>query len=103
MGDLQSIGHGGQPTPVVFRAVDPPQDVLVDLVALFPREPHSRGRYHPFGLQMHKVVRGELTRWGMCEQGHWWGPVSYPVSHGPKSDLVTHWIPAWMLKKARPG
>lgn len=33
---------------------------------------------------MHKVVRGELTRWGMCEQGHWWGLVSYPVSHGPQ-------------------
>lgn len=73
-------GHGGQPVREVFRRVDPPRAVLVDLGALFPRQPHYRwGRYHPFGLQMHKVVAGELTCWGLCEQGAWWGLVTYSI------------------------
>ena len=56
---MQSIGHGGQPARDVFRRVDPPRAVLVDLGALFPRQPHCQwGRYHPLGLQMHKVVEG---------------------------------------------
>lgn len=95
---MQAIGYGGQPVPHVFRPIDPPRDVLVDLVTLFPREPHRQGRYHPFGLQMHKVVEGELTCWGMCEQGAWWGLVTYPVSFGPRKRLVTHWVPAWLLR-----
>lgn len=99
VGELQSIGYGGQPTAEVFRPVDPPQAVLVDLCHLFPREPHSTGRYHPHGLQMNKIVEGRLTCWAVCEQGQWWGLVQYPISFGPQSKTVTHWIPAWMLKK----
>ena len=73
--------------------------VIVDLAALFPREPHSRGGYNPAGLQMHSVVEGRLTCWAICEQGHWWGLVTYPIVYGPKRRSVTHWIPAWMLKR----
>ncbi|ANE81002.1 hypothetical protein A7U43_18420 [Mycobacterium adipatum] len=98
MGELQSLGHGGQPVRAVFRRVDPPRAVLVDLGALFPRQPHCRwGRYHPFGLQMHKVVEGTLSCWGLCEQGAWWGLVTYPITFGALERPVTHWIPAWML------
>lgn len=82
MGDLQAIGYGGQPVRDVFRRVDPPMAVLVDLTALFPRQPHGRGRYHPNGLQMAKVIEGQLTWWALCEQGAWWGLVTYPIRHG---------------------
>jgi hypothetical protein len=101
MGDLQAIGYGGQPVPEVFRVVRPPKAVLVDLVALFPREPHSAGHYHPAGLQMHKVVEGELSCWGLCEQGQWWGLVRYPIAYGAKRKTVTHWVPAWLLREKR--
>lgn len=96
---MQAIGYGGQPVREVFRRVDPPIVVLVDLSTLFPRQPHGRGRYHPHGLQMTAIVEGQLTWWGIGEQGGWWGLVTYPVAHGPKHDPVTHWIPAWMLRK----
>jgi hypothetical protein len=98
MGELQRIGYGGQPVPEVFRVVKPPRAVIVDLATLFAREPHRRGHYHPQGLQMHKQVEGRLICWGMCEQGHWWGLVTYPISYGSKRRYVTHWIPAWLLK-----
>lgn len=98
VGDLQAIGYGGQPVRDVFRSVQPPQCVLLDLTTLFPRRPHSRTRYHPFGLQMHKVVEARLTKWAVCEQGEWWGLVTYPITYGPRSADVTHWVPAWVLK-----
>ena len=96
---MQSIGHTGQPAPPAFRRIDPPVDVLVDLGAVFPREPHRAGGYHPSGLQMHAVVEGRLSCWGMCEQGHWWGWVTYEVAYGPNRRSVTHWVPAWTLKR----
>lgn len=99
MGDLQPISYSGQPVPEPFRAVEPPVRVLVDLAALFPRRPHRHGRYHPRGLQMHKVVEGRLTCWGRCEQGDWWGLVTYPIDYGTNRRTVTHWVPAWMLRK----
>ena len=49
MGDLQSIGYNGQPVQQAFRPVEPPMAVIVDLAALFPREPHSGGGYNPAG------------------------------------------------------
>jgi len=73
---LQSIGYNGQPVQQAFRRVDPPVAVRVDLAALFPREPHGAGGYNPAGLQMHSVVDGRLTCWGICEQGNWWGLVN---------------------------
>lgn len=99
MGELQSIGYNGQPLQQAFRRVDPPVTVLVDLAALFPREPHRAGGYNPAGLQMHSVVEGRLTCWGICEQGFWWGLVTYEIAYGPRRKAVTHWIPAWMLKR----
>jgi hypothetical protein len=48
---------------------------------------------------MHGVVEGKLTCWGMCEQGNWWGLVTYPIAFGPKEKTVTHWIPAWVLRR----
>lgn len=98
MGDLQAIGYSGQPVRDVFRSVRPPQPVLLDLVTLFPRKPHASGRYHPFGLQMHKVVEARLSEWAICEQGAWWGLVTYPITYGSQSNTVTHWVPAWVLK-----
>jgi hypothetical protein len=99
VGDLQAIGYNGQPVPPAFRRVDPPAAVLVDLAVLFPREPHRRGGYNPAGLQMHAVVEGRLTCWGMCEQGYWWGLVTYDIAYGPHRKSVTHWVPAWVLKR----
>jgi hypothetical protein len=95
---MREIGHGGQPLRTVFRRVHPPRAVLVDLVALFPREPHSDGKYHPTGLQMDSIVEGHLTCWGLSEQGRWWGLVTYRVKHGAEKDPVTHWVPASVLK-----
>lgn len=95
---MQEIGHGGQPLRTVFRRVHPPQPVLVDLIALFPREPHCEGRYHPKGLQMDSIVEGQLTCWGLSEQGRWWGLVTYRVRHGSEKDPVTHWVPASVLR-----
>ncbi|MCP3811801.1 hypothetical protein NLX62_05580 [Mycobacteriaceae bacterium Msp059] len=98
MGDMQAIGYGGQPVRDAFRVVRPPATVLVDLVALFPREPHLTGRYHPMGIQMNKVVEGKLTCWALCEQGRWWGLVTYRIRFGPHEKAVTHWVPAWVLR-----
>jgi len=101
VGDLASIGYNGQPVRNPFRMVRPPITVLVDLTVLFPREPHRPGRYHAGGLQLHKVVEGRLTCWGMCEQGDWWGLVTYPIAYGSKRKTVTHWVPAWVLRRKR--
>ncbi len=101
VGRLQSIGYTGQPAPEPFRRVDPPVAVLVDLAALFPREPHRAGGYVPGGLQLHAVVEGRLSCWGLCEQGHWWGLVTYDVAYGAHRRPVTHWIPGWLLRRLR--
>lgn len=99
MGELQSIGYHGQPVQQAFRRVEPPVAVLVDLAAVFPREPHRAGGYNPTGLQMHAVVEGTLSCWGLCEQGYWWGLVTYDIAYGAKRKSVTHWIPSWTLKR----
>jgi hypothetical protein len=99
MGELQSIGYHGQPVQQAFRRVDPPTPVLVDLSAVFPREPHRTGGYNPAGLQMHAIVEGRLSCWGLCEQGFWWGLVTYDITYGPNRKSVTHWIPSWTLKR----
>jgi hypothetical protein len=99
MGQLASIGYNCQPVRGPFRVVRPPIAVLVDLTVLFPREPHRSGRYQPNGLQLHKVVGGRLSCWGLCEQGDWWGLVTYPIVYGSKQRSVTHWIPAWTLHR----
>jgi hypothetical protein len=101
VGDLASIGYNGQPVRNPFRVVRPPITVLIDLTVLFPREPHRTGRYHANGLQLHKVVEGRLTCWGICEQGDWWGLVTYPIAYGSKRKTVTHWVPAWTLQRKR--
>ena len=36
----------------------------------------------PTGLQMHPIVEGRLSCWGLCEQGFWWGLVTYEVAYG---------------------
>ena len=100
MGDLAAIGYTGAPLRPPFRPVRPPLPVRVDLAALFPRQPHRVGRHHPGGLQMHAVVPGTLSCWGLCEQGEWWGLVSYAISYGSARRSVTHWVPAWMLVPA---
>lgn len=103
VGKLSSIGYNGQPLRDPFRPVTPPVTVLVDLTMLFPRQPHRDGRYHPHGLQMHKVVEGQLSCWGICEQGDWWGLVTYQISYGSHHKSVTHWVPAWTLKRRGGG
>ena len=101
MGQFASIGYNGQPVRSPLRVVRPPITVLVDLTVLFPREPHRSGRYQPNGLQLHKVVEGLLSCWGLCEQGDWWGLVTYPVDYGSERKTVTHWVPAWTLRRNR--
>jgi hypothetical protein len=99
-GGLAAIGYNGQPVRPPLRPLRPPARVLVDLAVLFPRAPHRTGRYHPHGLQMHRVVTGRLSCWGLCEQGDWWGLVTYSISFGTDSREVTHWVPAWTLRRA---
>jgi hypothetical protein len=59
------------------------------------------GRYHPHGLQLSKVVTGTLGCWGLCEEGQWWGLVTYRITYGAQSRPVTHWVPAWTLRPAQ--
>ena len=96
---MASIGYNGQPVRPPLRPLRPPVPVLVDLTVLFPRQPHRVGRYHPYVLQMHRVVAGWLRCWGLSEQGDWWGLVSYDVVHGSDRGAVTHWVPAWTLRR----
>lgn len=96
-------GDTGAPRRSPFRSIQPPTRVWIDLPALFPRAPHQRGRYHPGGLQMDKVVIGELSMWGLSEQGAWLGLVTYDIEFGTRKKAVTHWVPAWMLKPTTPG
>ena len=104
MSRLASIGYHGQPVRPPFRPVHPPLPVLVDLAVLFPRQPHRAGRYHPSGLQMDKIVVGTLSCWGLCEQGDWWGLISYEIRYGSQRRPVTHWVPAFTLRPAKlPG
>ena len=98
MAGLHPIGYHGQPLRDPFRAVRPAVPVLVDLTVLFPRRPHRDGRYHPHGLQLHKVVEGTLSCWGVCEQGDWWGLVTYEIAYGARRKAVTHWVPAFVLQ-----
>lgn len=98
-GELASIGYQGAPVRSPFIPLRPPVPVLVDLGALFARRPHRGGRYHPHGLQMDKVVTGTLSCWGLCEQGEWWGLVTYPITYGARRGAVTHWVPAWTLRR----
>jgi hypothetical protein len=98
--NLASIGYNGAPLRPPLRPVRPPVPVLVDLGAIFPRRPHRTGRYHPQGLQMHRIATGMLSCWGLCEQGEWWGLVTYDIRFGPHCRAVTHWVPAWTLKRA---
>jgi hypothetical protein len=100
VGELAGIGYNGQPVRPPFRPVRPPVPVLIDLTTLFPRRPHRAGRYHPHGLQMDKVVAGKLTCWGLCEQGEWWGLVTYFIAYGSDRKAVTHWVPGWTLRRA---
>lgn len=100
MGDLAAIGYNGRPLRPPFRPVRPPLPVLVDLGVLFPRRPHRSGRYHPGGLQTDKVVAATLSCWGLCEQGEWWGLVTYEIAYGARRTRVTHWVPAWLLRRA---
>ena len=60
--ELASIGYNGQPVRPPLRPVRPPVPVLIDLAALFPRPPHRVGRYHPHGLQLHRIVAGRLNK-----------------------------------------
>jgi hypothetical protein len=92
-------GYRGAPLRPPLRAVRPPVPVLLDLAVLFPRQPHRSGRYHPGGLQLDRVVTGTLSCWGLCEQGQWWGLVSYDVRWGAQSRSVTHWVPAWTVRQ----
>lgn len=48
---------------------------------------------------MHKVVEGMLSCWGLCEQGDWWGLVTYEIAYGSERKTVMHWVPAWTLKR----
>lgn len=100
MGDLAAIGYHGQPLRPPFRPVRPALPVLVDLGAVFARRPHRTGRYHPRGMQLDKIVLGALTCWGLCEQGEWWGLVTYEIAYGAQRRPVTHWVPAWTLRRA---
>lgn len=100
-GDLAAIGYQGAPVRRPFRPVHPPVPVLVDLAVLFPRQPHRTGRYHPHGLQMHGIVTAMLRCWGLCEQGDWWGLVTYDIVYGAQRRAVTHWVPAWTLRRPR--
>ena len=52
-------------------------------------------------MQLHKVVAGMLGCWGLCEQGDWWGLVTYDVHFGAQRRAVTHWVPAWTLRRPR--
>lgn len=97
--ELASIGYNGQPVRPPLRPVRPPVPVLIDLAALFPRPPHRVGRYHPHGLQLHRIVAGRLICWGLCEQGDWWGLVTYDVAFGANRGAVTHWVPAGILRQ----
>jgi hypothetical protein len=49
---------------------------------------------------MTSVVEGELSWWAAGEHGGWWGLVTYPIKHGTEQGTVTHWIPAWLLRKS---
>jgi len=102
--DLPAIVRTGRPDEgidhrPVFRRVDPPQKVVVDLAVLFPRQPFHDGRVHPDGLRMRARAAGKLTMWGMCTDGAWWGLVTYSIQFGEKRRTVTHWIPSWILLK----
>ncbi len=103
MGDLASIGYNGQPAAQSVSGGASADHCADRSDGALSARAAPVGRYHANGLQLHKVVEGRLTCWGICEQGDWWGLVTYPIAYGSKRKTVTHWVPAWTLRRNDAG
>ena len=100
MTNLASIGYNGRRCGPRCARCDRRSPVLVDLGAIFPAPPAPHRALPPAGTADAQVVTGTLSCWGLCEQGEWWGLVTYDIRFGPHCRAVTHWVPAWTLRRA---
>ncbi|WP_037363046.1 hypothetical protein [Nakamurella lactea] len=93
--------QAGTPTtrsPV--RAVEPPQTVLIDLGALYGRQPHFRRPNVLLIASLHYTAVAELDAWVLAETG-WFGACRYRVklAYGQYIEQ-NHLVPAWALRLA---
>lgn len=84
--------------PIKF--INPPENVLVDLAALFPQSPHRHVVYRAEGLQVDKVVEGKLSRWGCTTEGETLAYVTYQMRFGRDKAPQSHWVPAYVVRPA---
>lgn len=91
---------GTPSTSGVIRAVQPPQQILIDLGALYGRPPHFRRPNVTVLAQLHVQIVGQLDAWIMTETG-WFGACRYKVKLGHAHHIdQEHLVPARMIRRA---
>ena len=83
-----------------LERVDPPEQVLVDLSYLFPHAPHHQAVYTAGGLKASGCVEAKLSMFGTTTEGERLAYVTYRIEFGGDSAPVTHWVPAWIVKRS---
>jgi hypothetical protein len=91
----------GKPKPnMAVRVVDPSLAVVIDLAALYSRQPHFRRPNVVLLPALRVNVVGWLDAWVVSETG-WFGFCRYRVKlgHAQYSDQ-SHLVPGWALRRA---
>jgi hypothetical protein len=80
--------------------VKPPTCVLIDLGALYGRQPHFKQVGAMVPETMQTIVIGQLDAWVLCEIG-WMGACRYRVHLGLKQLIgQSHMVPSWVMRLA---
>lgn len=83
-----------------MRAVQPALSVLIDLGAMYARQPHFRKPNVLLLADLTVVVAGELDAWVLAQTG-WFGACRYRVKVGYGNYVEqNHLVPGWALKRA---
>lgn len=95
---LHQAGTPGSGSPV--RVVQPALSVLIDLGALYGRQPHFRKPNVLLLADLTVVIAGELDAWVLAQTG-WFGACRYRVKVGYGNYVEqSHLVPGWALKRA---
>jgi hypothetical protein len=94
---------GGKDTPPyqpTLRVVRPPLYVLIDLGALYGRQPQFKQKNSAVPETLRTVVIGQLDAWILCDIG-WMGACRHRVHLGLKQLIEQRQlVPSWVLKPA---
>lgn len=87
-------------TQSTFRLVEPSITVLIDLAALYGRQPDFRRPNILVLPSLSVMVMGQLGAWVLSDSG-WFGACRYRIklAHAEYLDQ-SHLVPAWTLRRA---